>query len=467
MLPRLTLSRLTLPRLTLSRLAWLPVAIWLTACSAEQFNRPGADGVDEALYTSVNPYYAEFCALSQIMKKPGFGADIRGEIGGHSVLYLNGACRDPGTDYPTLSMCDSIAGAPANVTRQDGVGLSMNDHFSNAKWVATPGRAFFYDGGLPRGAGLTRADYAQTKAQAKQLGIYRGVTFHSQFFDDKPADVSQEDYKYEISIATDYAINFGRGRFCARVPVSRAQMVRMIAFLNAQNEPYRDGSKIFQWSVFQDNCIHLAHNALAAAGLWEARPLDEPLVLAFFDFPVPKNEFVDVMRRTNDPPDLDPSAIYHDAYAVRSLMRFGRLPWIPGALADGHPPRQPNEVYDTDLALIFYDKPIIGQYQERFDNIFNNPRYLDFAQNLEYFAGLYRQVAADRKPLETLLARSEFQAPADRQRFTEFYQRYYAYVDAQRTVVDARLAQLKALPSPGVRLSTANPPPPPMSRNPG
>jgi len=431
--------------LMLPRLMWLWVAIWLTACSAEHFNRPGADALDETLYTSVYPYYAEFCALSQIMKKPGFGADIRGGIGGHSVFYLNGACRDPDTDYPTLHMCDSVTSSTDDGNRVDGVGVSVNDHFSNAKWVAIPGREFFYAGDLPRDVGLTRADYDRTQARAKQLGIYRGVTFHSRFFDDKPADFSHEDYKYEISIATDYAINFGRGRFCARVPVTRAQMVRMIGFLNGQNEPYRNG-KEFEWSVFRDNCIHLAHNALAAADVWPERPIDQPLVFAFFNFPVPKNEFVDLMRRTNDPPNLDPSALYHDESAVQSLTQFDQLPWRPGALAVSGPLRSPNEVYDSDVKMIFYDVSIIGRYQGRLDTIFDSPRYFDITRNLQYFAGLYRQIDADRKPIETLLAPSGFQPPAARQRFTEFYQRFYAYVGAQSTVVEAKLAELKAVP---------------------
>ena len=433
----------------LPRLLWLTVAIWLTGCGVEHFDRPGAGG-DEALYTSVYPYYAEFCALSQIKKKGGFGADIRGEIGGHSVFYLNGACRDPGTDYPVLRLCDPSAGAPGDDThidaaRVDGVGLSMNAHFSNAKWVATPGRAFFFDGGLPRNHGLTRADYVRAKAAAKQLGIYRAVKFHSWVFDDKPADVSQEDYKYEVSIATDYAIGFGRGRFCARVPVSRAQMAKMVTFLNAQNAPYRAGRETFEWSVFQDNCIHLAHNALAAAGVWGQWPIDMPLLFAIFDFPVPKNEFVNIMRRINDPPDLDLLAIYHDETAARSLAEFGRLPWLPGAVAEARPPQRPNEVYDTDLKLIFYDDPITGRYQARFDTIFGTPRYFDLERNLSYFAGLYRRLSADRKPLDTWLARDEFRAPAARRRFTDFYDQFYAYVDKERVAIDAKQARLTAL----------------------
>jgi hypothetical protein len=438
---------------------WLTVAVWLAGCSPENFDRPGAGG-NEALYTSIYPYYAEFCALSQIKKKPGFGADIRGQIGGHSVFYLSDACRDPGTDYPVLRLCDGSAdvqGADAQGTnaqgtnvqgthvdepQDDGVGISMNEHFSNAKWVAIPGRDFFFDGGLPRDHGLTRADYVDGKAQAKQLGIYRGVTFQPWVFDDKHAGVSQEDWKYEVSIGTDYAISFARGRFCARVPVTRAQTARMITFLNAQNAPYRDGKEVFVWSVFQDNCIHLAHNALAAAGVWDEWPIDMPLPFAIFDFPVPKNELVNLVQRIDDPPDLDLMAIYHDETAAQSLAQFGRLPWLPGAVIEARPPQRPNKVYDTDVALVFYDDPITGRYRRRFDAMLGNPRYVNVEQNLEYFAATYRRLSADRKPLDTWLAEDQFRTPAERQRFTDFYHRFYAYLDHEHIAIDAKLARL-------------------------
>ncbi len=89
-------------------LASLLAALWLTGCSVANFNIPGAAG-DEAAYADRHPYYAEYCALSQIKKKPGFGADIRGEIGGHAVFYLNGACRAGGLPYPVLEVCDGAA----------------------------------------------------------------------------------------------------------------------------------------------------------------------------------------------------------------------------------------------------------------------------------------------------------------------------------------------------------------------
>jgi hypothetical protein len=358
------------------------------------------------------------------------------------VFYLSGACRDSGTDYPVLLVCDPTTRTAGDDAEDYGVGVSMNEHFSNAKWVAISGRAFFFDGGLPPGHGLTRTEYAQTKARAEQMGIYRAVRFQPWVFDDKPADVSEEAWKYEVSIGTDYATSFARGRFCARIPVTRAQTARMVTFLNAQNAPYRDGKEVFKWSIFQDNCIHLAHNALAAAGIWGEWPIDMPLLFAMFDFPVPKNEFVNVMRRINDPPDLDLMSIYHDETAADTLAQFGHLPWIPGAVAETHPLEQPNEVYDTNVALVYYDDPVTGRYRRRENVIFDHPRYLDIEQNLGFFSGLYRRLDAERKPLEDWLARDEFRAPSDRQRFTDFYHRFYAYVDRERVSIDAKLARL-------------------------
>ena len=371
------------------RLLPLLAAAALNACAADQFERPGAD--DEAAYAAAHPYYAEYCAVSQIKKKPGFGADIRGGIGGHSVFYLNGACRVDGAGYPVLRVCDGGGSTPP-----DGVGLSMNAHFSNAKWVATPGREFFFHGGLAPAAPVTRAAYAAVQARAKRLGIYDGVTFHEEVFDAMPKGWAREDWRYEMSVATDYALSLGRGRFCARVPVDRPAMARMVAFLNAENEPYRRGDAVFRWSVFRDNCIHLAHNALAAAGLWDEWRTHRPLLVAMFDFPVPKNEFVNLMRRTNDQLPLRMADL--DGAARQSLARFGTLPTAPGGLAEARPPQRPNEVYDTDVGLIFYDEPNFGPYQRWFDAIWREPRYWDATANLQRFRTVYQRITATGGP---------------------------------------------------------------------
>ena len=105
-----------------------------------------------------------------------------------------------------------------------------------------------------------------------------------------------------------------------------------------------------------------------------------------FDFPTPKNEFVNLMRRANDMRLLDLAQAYRDPAARRSLTEYGRLPVGPGVLAEARGPQRPNEVYDTDLKLIFYDAPPFGPYQGWFDAIFSDPAALDMGQNAAAFA---------------------------------------------------------------------------------
>ena len=402
------------------RLLALLLTPLLAACAVARFDVPGAS--DEAAYAAAHPLYAEYCALTQIKKKPGFGADIRGEIGGHAVFYLNGACLDPASRYPVLRLCGDVS-AP----HEDGVGLSMNAHFRDAKWVATPGRDFFFNGGLPPGAPLTRAAYEAVQREAKRRGIYDGVAFHPAVFEPKPAGWSDRDWKYEMSVGTDYAIALARGRYCARVPVTRPQMAVMAAFLNDENAPYREHRRVFRWSVFNDNCIHLAHNALATAGLWPRWPTERFLPVAVLDFPVPKNEFVNLMRRANDAWLPDPGAVYRDVAARAELLRFGRLPTGPGALAEARGPQRPNEVYDTDLKLIFYDEPIVGRYRPRFERIFSEPRYTDAAANQAHFAALARVALDRRQPLAWWLARASYRD--DPAGFARVHQQFYALMD--------------------------------------
>ena len=416
-----------------SRRAAPLLALWLAACSVVDFARPGTRD-PEATYAGTYRYYAEFCALSQIQKRPGFGAEIRGEIGGHAVFWLNGACRGTGPDPQVLRLCE-----PGEA---DGVGISMNEHFRTAKWVAIPGRDFFYDGGLPPGTPLTRATYAETQAEARRLGLYDGIEFHPRFFEDMSPGFDAEAWKYEISVATDYAISHGRGRYCARVPVNQAQMQAMIGFLNAENAPYRSGAREFRWSLFQDNCIHLAHNALAVAGVWPRWPTNRPLLVSILDFPVPKNEFVNLMRRTNDAALLDPLAAWRDPAARRAVLDFGQLPVRPGSIALSWPARTPNDIYETALKLVFYDEPNLGPYRGWLADILADPGRVDLAENLRHTAALYRRQQAAWQPLSWWLAQPEFRTipPAETRAFRT---RFAAALDRDIAGLDRQLAQVE------------------------
>jgi hypothetical protein len=68
------------------------------------------------------------------------------------------------------------------------------------------------------------------------------------------------------------------------------------------------------------------------AGVWPELPTDRPLLIAAFDFPVPKNQFVNLMRRTNDMPIADPDALYDDETACVTLLQQGWITTAPGHL---------------------------------------------------------------------------------------------------------------------------------------
>jgi hypothetical protein len=252
-------------------------------------------------------------------------------------------------------------------------------------------------------------------------------------FEDMPADYTRDAFKYEVSIGTDYAIGYARDRYCARVPVSAAQMGRIVNYLNGLNRPYRDGTAKYEWSVLNDNCIHVAHNALSTIGFWPPWPTNRLFLVAAFDFPVPKNEFVNIMRRANDMPVQDLLAVWDDRPARRAVLAGEGLPARPGAIATFEPVAQDNELYNTDLQLIFYDDPIFGPYEGWYRRIAAEPRYTDVRADLRYFRTLYARIEANRRPLAWWLSsHSRLRSEPD---FLPFYARYYAAVEASAASV--------------------------------
>jgi hypothetical protein len=413
----------------------------LGACVPSAVAPPPTTVAEDQEYATDYPYYAEICALSELEKKSGFGAEISSGFGGHAVLYLNGVCRRQDTAYPVTQMCDEQGPAPS----ADGVGISVNAHYSNADWVAVEGRNLFFKGNLKDNEPLTRDTYRRVLGEAQRKRIYDDVTFHDEVYDGMPAGFTRRSFQYEISVATDFALKFGRDKYCARIPLSRSQMVKTVDYLNAVNEPYRSGKQVFDWNILSHNCAHINHNALAAAGLWDAWPMDRCILISMFDFPVPKNEFVNVMRRTNDMPIDDLEAMFDDRAARKLLLEEGRLPTEPGAIIDLDDVAKPNEVYDTDLRIIFYDDPITATYQRRFNEILTEPRYFSLRDNLIYFAALYDRIARERKSLDWYLAKRTEDSEQDRNEFKLFYEKYYDYIGRQTQLVARQIALMDSL----------------------
>jgi hypothetical protein len=392
-------------------------------------NAPAGSDVYERFY----PYYAELAALSELRKKPGFGVPIRSGMGGHCLLYLNGVRLDRAAGYPTLKLC-----APDASPSSHGVGISVNSHYKNANWVAAEGRDFVLRGALEPGERLTRDAYERTQRHAKAMGMLDGVQFHDHLFRDKPSGMSVRDYMYEISVATDYAVRFGRDTYRARIPLDNKRMASIIDFLNGLNAPYRDGTRVFRWRILNNNCAHVAHNALAVAGIWAPWPTGQFFARAAFKFPVPKNELVDLVLRTNDLPIQDAQAMYEDEVAQRALFDADALPTAPAALAIAERAIPDNDVYDTDrLRLIFYDNPFWGPYRFRFARIFKQPRYSDLRANLRHFATIYAE-AQER----SRAARGEGQGGFSGER-ARFQIRYEQYIAREIAKLHCQLASLE------------------------
>lgn len=390
------------------------------------FDAAGWAARGNMLYDQFYPYHAELCALSEIRKKPGFGAQFRSGAGGHSLLYLSGVCLDRDAGYPTIKLCDEGA-SPAD----HGVGISVNSHYRNANWVAAEGHDFVFRGALRRDEPLTRESYERTQDRAKAMGVLDGVEFHEHEFRDKPVHMSRQDYMYEISVGTDYAVSFGRETYRAKVPLDRRRTGIIVDFLNALNAPYRDGKRVYRWSVFNDNCSHVAHNALAEAGVWMPWPTGKFILTAAFNFPVPKNELVDLLLRANDLPVDGPQVLFADAAARRALLEFGTLPTAPGALAAAEPAIAENEIYETDgLRLIFYANRFWSKYHRRFARIFREPRYFFLPANLRHFAAVY-QKARNNLPAGW--------ADGEKRRFMTSYEHY---LDREISRVTGQLAEI-------------------------
>jgi hypothetical protein len=271
-----------------------------------------------------------------------------------------------------------------------------------------------------------------------------------------PAGMTRATFMYEASVATDYGISLGRGRFCARLPVSREQMQRVVAYVNADNAQYRYGEKTFEMTVVGDNCSHFTHNVLATAGLWDTWPTDRFVLVSALSFPVPKNEFVNQVRRSNDLPIDNPVALFRDATAREALLQDGWLPTGPGAIATATPIRRVNELYDTNVNLIFYDTPVVGPFQRHFDRIVADRRYSDLADNLRYFATLYAKIGANRESPEWWLSRAGLPRRDDAS-FEAFYKSYYDYIDRMDDRTNRALLTLRQGTDP-VTLAAQDPP---------
>ena len=382
-------------------------------------------------YDQLFPYYVELCATSQFRSK------LKGEggVAGHAVMYIKGACKDEQAPYPQLRRCRVAA------TKLDdpehGAGVSVGRWFRNVNWVATPGYELFYQGNLKPGERLTQAQFEATLRDAIDKGIYKGVEFHD--YPGADAGTGLENFVVNEGIGTDFALQFARSVFCARLPVTEPMLDEIISFLNDKNREYAEGEADYNWSVWADNCSHTLRNALAAANIWSPLSVRAVKFRQLFNLAVPANEFVNLAELGTEGDIDDYREIQQDGPQRDALHEFKWLPTRHGALLKTLPVHEPNDLYDTTFRLFTLQSPFrMGKTQHAID-LLSDERFVNLNANLRYFRQKYEAILASHDERRDMLASVRGTPHRRVERL------FYDYIEAQRTEVKSMLARLSAM----------------------
>jgi hypothetical protein len=385
----------------------------------------------DPVYDQLFPYYVELCATSQFRSK------LKGEggVAGHAVMYIKGGCKDEQAPYPQLRRCRMVA------TKLDdpehGAGISVGRWFRNINWVATPGYDLFYQGNIETGERLTQAHFEATVRDAINKGVYKGVEFHD--YPNAGAGAGLENFVANEGVGTDFALQFARSVFCARLPVTEPMLEEIIAFLNDKNREYAEGEADYNWSVWADNCSHTLRNALAAANIWSPLSVRAVKFRQLINLAVPANEFVNLAELGTEGDIDDYREIQQDAPPRDTLHEFHWLPTRHGALLKTLPVHEPNDLYDETFRLFTLQSPFrMGKTQQAID-LLSDDRFVNLGANLRYFQEKYQAILASHDERRDMLA-SVRGTP-----YRRVERLFYDYIKAQLTEVESMLPRLSAL----------------------
>lgn len=327
-------------------------------------------------YDQLFPYYAEYCATTQITPI----GERKGGAGGHAILYIKGACRDRDAAYPRLKICDESVRDMSDP--ESGAAISTDQMFSNVNWIALDGRNMLFHGGLPAQATVDEAARQRLESQVLELGIFRGVEVHSKYQNKWDTGKSDEVNLIRAALGTDFALSWGRNLYCTRMPLSRDKIPPLVGQLNQLNEELHESSDGYNWNLLADNCTHTTHNALAAAGVWPERERNEFLARQLFNLAVPSNDFIDLTELGNDTDLTDVAAIYRNEAFRRTVLQERSLSVRPGVITEIIPIRKANKLFETGSGFLILDLPFPNLKKRGFNRILRNLRYGELKANL-------------------------------------------------------------------------------------
>lgn len=378
-------------------------------------------------YDALFPRFIEVCATSQI--NPLFAG--AGGPAGHAVLYLKGVCRDADAAYPRVKLCD-----PATTDLADpesGTGVTVDRVLRNVNWLAVPGETLFFYGGVGRFEPLDRGRLDAAVDEAEARGVYQGVEIHPEFMPPGPAAHARREASINHFLGTDFALSYGRSAYCVRFPVPEAALGRTVAYLDGLNDAYAAGRREYRWSGVFDNCAHVLHNGLAAAGFWRPQSVNSFILLQAFSLSIPVDQFSQAALIA-DAWLENPKAIYDNDAFQRLLLTEGWLPFGHGVLFRVVAVHQRNEMYDTKLTL-FSLTDLLGFSSRRVAGLIADARFTDLEINLLSF----------QKRYERLLAIQDsrlYDEPEEGEDYARFRAAYFDWVERQLRDAKAKLALL-------------------------
>jgi hypothetical protein len=376
-------------------------------------------------YNQLFPLHVEVCSVRQIVPKEG-GA---GGPGGHALMYLKGVCRDPQAGYPRLKRC-----APGTdlTNPESGTVVSVDKHFKNVNWVAVEGRTMMLTGGMER---VSRQNYDALVQQVSAGGAFDGIKYNDEFLKSvtAPSGATMPPAEHvkkaaiEDAVGTDFAINAGRKSSCARIPMSDAQITAMMDYLNGLNDKYASGKADYVWNGYKDNCTHVVHNALAAAGIGKPKKTNAPFYELPFNQQWPENEAFRAAKLVAEDKLEDLAGLYGNDRKREAFLKFGQGPARHGGLLEARAQIADNEMYDPSEKVLFWDVPKLNPRRKAMDRMFGDPRNTDLRVNLEHYEEAYStalvRLTSDRKVAARMAKDAKFAA---------FARKYFAWLEAQK-----------------------------------
>lgn len=412
-------------------LAVAVLAALFTACETDTGRGIIVERRPDIAYEQLFPHYVELCATSQYRSK----TKGSGGVPGHALMYIKGACKDEQAAFPQLRRCRATATTLDD--SEHGVGVSVNRWFRNVNWVAIPGYELFYKGNLAPGTRLTRKHFDATVRAAIDNGVFHGVELHD--YPTEAAERSLEDFVTRESIGTDFALQFARTSFCARLPVTEAMLDEVIAFLNDKNREYATGVADYNWDGLADNCVHTVRNALAAANVWSPKTVWAVKLARLFNLAIPANEFVNLALLGTEGSIEDYREIQGEDALRDALHEFQWLPTRHGALVKTLPVHQPNDVFDTTFRLFALQLPLSRGKRENAIRLMSDERFVSLETNLQHFRNRYDAILSRHyRDFDSL-------ASVRGTPYRRVQRLHYNYIRRQRVEVESMLERLKEL----------------------